>query len=343
MSVKVTILPSGHAYEANPEASILQSALDAGFVLPYGCRNGACGSCKGRLVAGNVDYGNYQPGALSDEERGAGMALFCCARPLTDLTIECREVSTVKEIPVRTLPCRVQKVEQRATDVMVLYLKLPANERLQFLAGQYIDILLKDGRRRSFSLANAPHDDELLQLHVRRVPGGQFTDHVFTTMKERDILRFEGPHGSFYLREESRKPTVLVAGGTGLAPIKAIIDHAIHNKIDRPMTLYWGVRSLGDFYMPELAERWRAQRSDIGFVPVLSEPREEDRWLGRTGLVHRAVMDDLPDLSSFQAYVCGAPGMVDAARCDFTTQCGLPPEEFFADAFSFASDTIFSS
>lgn len=339
MSVKVTILPSGHAYEADPQATVLQSALDAGFVLPYGCRNGACGSCKGRLVAGSVDYGNYQHGALSDEERRAGMALFCCAKPLTDLTIECREVSAVKEIPVRTLPCRVQKVEQRATDVMVLYLKLPANERLQFLAGQYIDILLKDGRRRSFSLANAPHDDELLQLHVRRVPGGQFTDHVFSTMKERDILRFEGPHGSFYLREDSRKPIVFVAGGTGLAPIKAIVDHAIHNNIDRPMTLYWGVRSLVDLYMPELAAHLQAHRSDIRFIPVLSEPSEDDHWHGRTGLVHRAVMDDLPDLSAFQAYVCGAPAMVDAARHDFATQCALPPQEFFADAFSFAADS----
>lgn len=340
MALKITILPSGRAYEADPQASILQSALDAGISLPYGCRNGACGSCKGRVLFGSVDYGAYQTGALSDVERESGLALFCCARPLSDITIECREVSALKDIPVRTLPCRVQKMERRAADVMVLYLKLPANERLQFLAGQYIDILLKDGRRRSFSLANAPHDDDLLQLHVRHVPGGQFTDHVFHTMKERDILRFEGPHGAFHLREGSNKPIVLVAGGTGLAPIKAVIDHAIHNRIELPMALYWGVRSLADLYMPGLAEAWQARRPDFRFVPVLSEPKDEDCWHGRIGLVHRAAMEDLPDLSGHQAYVCGVPAMVEAAKRDFTTQCGLPPEEFFADAFSFAADVM---
>lgn len=339
MTVQVTIQPSGHAYQADPEETILQSAIDAGFTLPYGCRNGACGSCKGKLLAGEIDYGKYQEGALNAEERRAGYALFCCAKPLGDVTIECREVGAVKDIPVKTLPCRVQKMEKLAPDVMALYLRLPANERLQFLAGQYLEILLKDGRRRSFSMANAPHDDELLQLHVRFVPGGQFSEHVFTNMKERDILRFEGPHGSFFLREESDKPIMFVAGGTGFAPIKAIIEHALHNKIARPMTLYWGARAKVDLYMAGLPEAWHMRNPHLRYVPVLSEAKTEDNWQDRTGLVHQAVLDDYADLSGYQVYVCGAPAMVDAARCDFTTLRNLPVEEFFADSFSFAADS----
>ncbi|MGB0129631.1 MAG: 2Fe-2S iron-sulfur cluster-binding protein, partial [Rhodocyclaceae bacterium] len=187
MTVQITIEPSNHRYQADPEKTILESALDAGFTLPYGCRNGACGSCKGRLIAGEVEHGNYQASALSEEDKEAGLALFCCAKPLGDLVIECHEVGALKDIPIRTMPCRVQKMTRAAPDVMVLQLKLPANERLQFLAGQYIEFLLKEGKRRAFSLANAPHDDESLELHVRLAPGGNFTHHVFNGMKEKDI------------------------------------------------------------------------------------------------------------------------------------------------------------
>jgi CDP-4-dehydro-6-deoxyglucose reductase len=338
MSFRVTIEPSRHSYSADDDVTVLQSALDAGFNLPYGCRNGACGSCKGRLLAGRIDYGNYQDGALSAEEKREGWALFCCARPLSDITIECREVGAVKDIPVKTLPARVQKIERVAADVIVLHLRLPANERLQFLAGQYVDILLKDGRRRSFSLAHAPHDDALLQLHLRHIPGGAFTDHVFGAMKEREILRFEGPHGSFFLREDSRKPIVFVAGGTGFAPIKGMIEHAIHIGIDRPMLLYRGARRPADLYLDELPQRWARERPNFRYLPVISDALPEDDWKGRTGLVHRAVLADLPDLSGHQAYVCGAPAMVDAARADFASVCRLPADEFFADSFTYAAD-----
>ena len=343
MPFQITIEPSGHAYAAVPEQTILQSALDAGFILPYGCRNGACGSCKGKVVAGQIEQRSYQQGVLTDEEREAGFALFCCATPLSDITIECNELGAIKDIPIKTLPCRVQKMERPAPDVMILHLRLPANERLQFLAGQYLDILMKNGRRRSFSFANAPHDDELLQLHVRFVPGGHFTEHAFTHMKERDILRFQGPHGAFFLREESSKPILFVAGGTGFAPIKAMIEHALHNKSSRPMTLYWGARSRVDLYMPGLPEVWQTLTPNFCYVPVLSEPRRDDDWQGRTGLVHEAVMQDHSDLSHYQVYVCGAPAMVDAAKRDFTTMRGLSQEEFFSDSFSFASDSIGTS
>jgi CDP-4-dehydro-6-deoxyglucose reductase len=330
---KVTVQPSGHTFEVREGESVLTAALRQDLVLPYGCRNGACGSCKGRILEGRVDYGVHQRKALTDEEKIQGKALFCQARPLTDLVIEARTIGAAKDIQVRTLPCRVQKLERLAEDVMVLYLRLPANERLQFLAGQYLEFLLKDGSRRSFSMGNAPHDDELIQLHVRRVAGGQFTDHVFNKMKERDILRFEGPLGTFFLREDSHKPIVFVASGTGFAPIKSIIEHALRRNIARSMTLYWGGRRPRDLYMDALARQW-----PITYVPVISEALPEDRWTGRTGFVHRAVMEDFPDLSACQVYACGVPVMVDAARRDFVQQCRLPEEEFYADSFTTQAD-----
>ena len=338
MTHQVTIRNTGHQFPAQEGASILQAALDAGLVLPYGCRDGACGSCKGKLIEGRIDYGHYSEKVLTTAEREQGFALFCQARPLSDVVIEAREVRKAGDIQVRKLPARVQKLERAADDVMIVYLKLPANERLQFIPGQYIDILLKDGTRRSFSMANAPHDDEFLQLHIRHVPGGAFTDHVFKAMKERDILRFEGPFGTFFLREESEKPIVLVASGTGFAPIKAVIEAAFRRGVTRPMTLYWGARRPKDLYLNELAERWAAEHPGFKYVPVISDALPEDAWEGRTGFVHRAVMQDLPDLSAYQVYACGEPVLVDSARRDFTTQCRLPENDFYADSFTTAAD-----
>jgi CDP-4-dehydro-6-deoxyglucose reductase len=333
----VTIQPSGHQFQVEDGEAVLAAALRQGFMLPYGCKNGACGSCKGKILSGTVDYGVYQHKALPDEDKAQGKALFCQAKPLTDLVIEARTISAAKDIPVKTLPCRVQKMERVTQDVMLLGLKLPANERLQFLPGQYLEFLLKDGSRRSFSMGNAPHDDELIQLHVRHVPGGQFTDHVFGKMKERDILRFEGPHGTFFLREDSAKPIVLVASGTGFAPIKSIIEHALKNAFSRPMTLYWGGRRPQDLYMHALAEGWATQ-GKLTYVPVISHGLPEDAWSGHTGFVHRAVMQDFPDLSMHQVYACGVPIMVDSARRDFIAQCRLPEDEFYADSFTTQAD-----
>ncbi len=337
MSFQITVQPSGHVFKAEPDETILDAALREGVVLPYGCRNGACGSCKGRLLDGAVTYiRDYQQSALSEAEKQIGMALFCSARPQSDLVIESREISAVRDIPIKKLPCRVQKLELLAHDVMAIYLKLPAAERLLFLAGQYIDIL-KDGKRRSFSMANAPHDDEFLQLHVRNIIGGAFTEYAFNKMKVRDILRFEGPYGTFFLRENSDKPIVLVASGTGFAPIKAIVEHAFHVGATRPMIMYWGARTRADLYSPELPAQWQAQHASFRYVPVLSEPLPADNWRGRTGLVHQAVLDDFSDLSAHQVYACGAPVMVEAAHRDFTALRGLPDDEFFSDAFTFAA------
>ena len=337
MSYQVTVQPSGRQFVAEADETILDAALRQGLTMPYGCKDGACGACKGHVQSGRVDHGKAQAHALKDDEKAAGMALYCCAKAQSDLIIECRQITSGSQIPVKTLPSRIERLERLAPDVIELHLRLPASERLQFLAGQYIDILLKDGKKRSFSLANAPHDDALLQLHIRHVPGGLFTEQVFSTLKVRDILRFNGPHGSFYLREDSAKPMILLAGGTGFAPIKAIVEHAMAENCRRPMVIYWGAKARVDLYQSALPEAWAAQHANIRYVPVLSEPAADDAWTGRTGLVHQAVLADFADLSGHQVYACGSPAMIDAAKRDFMAQ-GLPEEEFFADAFSFASN-----
>jgi len=338
---RVTLQPSGLQFDVEEGESVLGAALRQGYVLPYGCKNGACGSCKGKLLEGTLDYGVYQKKALPDEEKAQGKALFCQAKPLTDIVIEARTLGAAKDIQIKTLPCRVQKMERLADDVMALHVKLPANERLQFLAGQYIEFLLKGGARRSFSIANPPHADDLIELHVRHVAGGQFTDHVFGKMKERDILRFEGPLGTFFLREDSDRPVVLVASGTGFAPIKALVENAFHKGVTRPMVLYWGGRRPKDLYMDALARSWAAEHAaQFKYVPVISDALPEDGWTGRTGFVHRAVMEDFPDLSAHQAYACGVPIMVDSARRDFVQKCKLPELEFFADSFTTQADLV---
>ena len=337
MSHQISITPSGHNFVAESDETILEAALRQGLTMPYGCRDGACGACKGKVLSGTVDHGNAQAHALSDAEKADGIALFCCAKAQSDLKLECKQVSLATDIPVKTLPSRIEKMERLAPDVIDMHLRLPANERLQFLAGQYIDILLKDGKKRSFSLANAPHDDALLQLHIRHVPGGLFTDQVFSTMKVRDILRFNGPHGSFYLREDSKKPMIFLAGGTGFAPIKGLVEHAIAEKCTRPIYIYWGAKARVDLYMPDLPEQWAAAHANIEFVPVLSEPASDDAWAGRTGFVHQSVTVDHQNLADFQVYACGSPVMIDAAKRDFIA-AGLPEEEFFADPFTFSTN-----
>jgi CDP-4-dehydro-6-deoxyglucose reductase len=339
----VTLQPSGHQFQVEEGEAVLAAALRQGFVLPYGCKNGACGSCKGKILSGSVNYGVYQHKALTDDEKAQGKALFCQAKPLSDLVLEARTIGAAKDIQIKKLPCRVQKMERLADDVMVLHLKLPANEKLIFLAGQYIEFLLKDGGRRSFSMANPPHDANLIQLHVRHVAGGQFTDHVFSTMKERDILRCEGPMGTFFLREDSDKPLVFVASGTGFAPIKAVIEHMFHKGIARPMTLYWGGRRPKDLYMNALATAWAAAHAGFKYVPVISDALPEDNWSGRAGFVHRAVMRDFPDLSGHQVYACGVPVMVDSAKRDFIEHCRLSEDEFYADIFTTQADAAATS
>ncbi len=334
MTHQVTIRPTNQIIQVNDDETVLAAAMRQGITIPYGCRNGACGSCKGKLVQGEIDYGKYAAHILPDYEKRAGFALFCQAKPHSDLIIEARVINVPGQPEMKKLPCRVQKIERPAEDVAILTLSLPANERLNFLAGQYLEIIMRDGKRRAYSMANPPHGDSAVELHIRAMPGGVFTDYAFNRVKDKDILRFEGPMGTFFLREDSDKPLILLASGTGFAPIKSLIEEAFHNGIQRQMVLYWGGRKRADLYRMELAQQWQAKHENFSFIPVLSEAPDSDQWQGRTGFVHRAVMQDFPDLSGYQVYACGAPVMVDAAKKDFSGKCQLPEDEFFCDSFT---------
>jgi len=334
MSFKVRTEPGGHTFEVATDEGLLAAALHQGIGLPYGCRNGQCGSCAAQLLQGEVAYPDGVPEALRD--RSADTCITCQAVPRSDLIIRVQEVATAAGVEVRTLPCRVAAKQQLNHDVIRLYLKLPDNQRLQFFAGQYLDFILRDGRKRAFSIANAPHDDALIELHIRHVPGGEFTDYVFESMQEKSILRIQAPLGTFTLREDSQRPLIFVGGGTGFAPIKGIIEHAFHIGIERPMHLYWGVRARRDLYLPDLPEQWAQEYPNLTYVPVLSEPDAD--WTGRTGFVHEAVVADHPDMSGFDVYLSGPPIMVDAGRTAFGAR-GLTMDHMFSDAFEYAADS----
>ncbi len=340
MTFQVTVEPSGRQFPCDDDETVLEAALRAGIGLPYGCKNGACGSCKGKLLGGSVVHRGHQQRALSAAEEAQGLSLFCCAQPRSDITIEAREVAGATDFPVKKMPARVIALEHLAPDVIAMTLQLPANEKLAYRAGQYIEFILKDGQRRSYSLANAPHIDAPLTLHIRHLPGGLFTDQVFGTLKARDIVRIEGPQGTFFMREDSDKPMLLLASGTGFAPLKAIVEHALHGQSQRPMVLYWGGRRPPDLYMLDWCEQTARAHPQFRYVPVVSDALAEDGWSGRSGLVHRAAMSDLPDMHNYQVYACGAPPMVEAAKTEFVARCGLPADEFFADAFTSAKDLL---
>ena len=337
MTFQITVQPSGHQFSCDEDETVLAAAMRAGVGLPYGCKNGACSSCKGKVISGNVTHKAHQSRALTPEEAAAGMSLFCCATPHADLVIEAREVAGSGDYPIKKMPSRVATIEKVAPDVVVISLQLPANENLQYRAGQYIEFLLRDGKRRSYSMATAP-DNGPITLHIRHMAGGLFTEQVFSTMKERDILRFEGPLGTFFVRDDSDKPMVLLASGTGFAPIKAIVEHLVQTGSTRAMTLYWGGRRPQDLYMDALCREWAAKLPNFQYVPVVSNAEAEDNWSGRSGFVHQAVMADLPDLSGYQVYSCGAPIMVETAKRDFVALCKLPEDEFYADAFTTEAD-----
>lgn len=338
MSHKILIQSKQQTFSVGNKETILEAALKQHVNLPYGCRNGACGSCKAHLIEGKFKYGNTPITGLTKEEEEAGYILLCQALPQSDLVIEARTINSIADIPVRKLPCRVTRIEKLNHDVMRLFLKLPATERIQFLAGQYIDILMQGGKRRSFSLANAPHDDEYLELHVRHYNGGLFSEFAFNKLHEKSLLRIEGPLGTFFLREESDRPIIMVAGGTGFAPVKSIVEHAINKGISRPIYLYWGARSRRDLYLNELAELWARELEDFHYIPVLSEPLDSDKWNGKTGFVHQIVLEDFTDLSVYEVYTCGPPPLVHAVRDTFTER-GLSEEYIYSDSFEIAPKT----
>jgi CDP-4-dehydro-6-deoxyglucose reductase len=337
-SFQVTVQPSGRAFGVNADEAILAAAIRQGIGMPYGCKDGACGSCKCRKLEGIVVHGTHQRKALSEEDEAAGFILTCCGVPRSDVVLESRQVTDESAFPVRKMPSRVLSLEKKSHDVMVIRLQLPASDALRYHAGQYIEFILQGGARRSYSMANAPHNGPGVELHIRHMPGGMFTEHVFTAMKEREILRIEGPYGSFYLREDSDKPMILLASGTGFAPIKAVIEHMQFKGIDREAVLYWGGRRPADLYLDDWVQAKLAEMPKLRYVPVISNALPEDNWTGRTGFVHKAVLEDFPDLSGRQVYACGAPIVVDSARAEYAAKAGLPAEDFFADSFTSEAD-----
>ncbi len=335
MTFEVTIESSGHRFAVEAGETLLDAALRQGVGLPYGCRNGACGSCVATLLSGEVDYPDGEPEAGLEP----GQVALCLAHARSDLHLKVREISADADVVIKTLPCRAEHLERLSHDVMQVLLKLPDAERMQFLAGQYIEFILKDGRRRAFSIANAPHQDEYLELHIRHVPGGSFTGHVFDEMKDRALLRIEGPLGSFYLREDSERPILMMAGGTGVAPLKGMIDHAQYIGFDRPMHLFWGVNAKRDLYLHDEPQRWMKNNDRFRYTPVLSDPQDEDHWEGRTGLVMEALLETYPDLGAYDIYMSGPPAMIEAAMPVFA-QHGADLDHMYSDAFEFAQDVL---
>jgi CDP-4-dehydro-6-deoxyglucose reductase len=354
MSFTVSVRPSGRQFTTEPNENVLDAALRAGVGLPFGCKDGACGSCKAKVLSGELEQGLHAAPALSHEEHVAGLALLCCAQARSDLVVEVREIAGYGEFPPRKMPCRITHLERVAPDVVIVTLQLPASEHLKYRAGQFLEFTLGNGARRCYSIATAPHADEPISIHIRHMPGGVFTDALFGAaakpIKERDILRLEGPLGTFFLRADSERPIVLLASGTGFAPIKAIAETIFHLRLNhddpgrsqraRSVLLYWGARARRDLYMDEVPMQWASEQPNFRYIPVLSDALPEDAWTGRTGFVHHAVMQDLPDLAQYEVYACGAPMMVEAARRDFVAQRGLPDEQFVADAFTSKADMI---
>jgi CDP-4-dehydro-6-deoxyglucose reductase len=345
MTHTITVQPSGRSFEAEPHESMLAAGIRQGIGLPYGCKEGACGSCKCRKISGTVRHGPHQEKALSAQEEADGYVLTCVGVAQTDVVLESRQVTHAGAFPIKKMPARVALLEKLSHDVMRVRLQLPANDLIQYHPGQYVEFLLKDGVRRSYSMANAPHTliengAPLIDLHIRHMPGGIFTDHVFGAMKEKEILRIEGPYGSFHLRDDSPKPMILLAAGTGFAPIKAIIEHMQFMGITRDAVLYWGGRRPQDLYLDGWIRDRLAEMPHLKYVPVVSDALPEDGWTGRTGFVHLAVLQDFADLSSHQVYACGSPIVVESARKDYVDQAGLPEEEFYADSFTSEADKV---
>ncbi len=329
---KIENQATGKVFRTNGDSAILDDALIHGVNFPYGCQKGFCGKCKATIIEGEVTYEGDVPNGITPEEVADGMALLCQCHAKSDVALVVDELDSVADIEIRTLPCKVQSIKHLNHDVTQIFLKIPNAESLQYLAGQYIDLHHPDFEPRAFSIAHAPSNDGLIELHVRLIEGGKFTNFIFNQLKEKSLLQLEGPKGDFFFREESKKPVILMAGGTGFAPVKSIVEHAIATKLNREIYLYWGVRDALDLYM-DLPQQWADEYDNIHFVPILSQPNE--KWQGRKGLVHEGILEDFEDLTGYEVYACGPPEMVKSAAKSFVEQ-GMIQDNFFSDAFVFA-------
>jgi len=336
MSFIVQLTEQDITFRIEKDETVLEAALRQGHNLPYGCRNGACGTCKAHVISGNVTYTDDLPEGLSEKEHQQGFALLCQAKVSGDLSIKTHTVEVSADIKLKQFPCRVTTCEKLNDDVIRLILELPKTERLQFLAGKYIDILMKDGKRRSFSLANPPHEDQKLELHIRYYEGGLFSEYAFKDLKNNALLRIEGPLGQFTLHESDR-PIIMIAGGTGFAPVKSLVEHSLEKNDTRPIHIYWGARTKTDLYFDVIAKQWSIDHKHIEYIPVLSDAENLNGWKGKTGFVHEAVLEDHADLSEHDIYACGPPPMINAVVESFPEQ-GLDKKRLFSDSFEFAAN-----
>ena len=338
MTYRVTIQPAGHQFWAEANETILDAGLRQGVMLPYGCRGGVCGACAATVLSGQVHYPFGEPQGLAPYEEERGKTFLCMAAASGDVVLDAPRVGAEPDIEIKALPVRVERLRKLAADVMEMTLKLPASEHLRFRAGQYLDVLLKNGKRRAFSIASAPSQDQLFELHNRHVPNGEFTGFVFNDMKEKALLRIEAPLGDFYIRDAER-PLILVGGGTGFAPLQSMLLQLMGAGLSKPVYLYWGVRAKADLYMDSVVRSWVARHPQLTYVPVLSEAHADDAWQGREGWVHAAVAADFPDLSGYDVYMSGPPPMIVAGRQAFLAQ-GLPDTQLYSDAFEYGQDTL---
>jgi NAD(P)H-flavin reductase/ferredoxin len=336
MTYAIRIDGTDITFAAEAGQTVLDAAAKHGIELPYSCRKGACGNCKGRLLQGDLvagtGAGGHALGIDAPDEH-----LLCRAQPASDLLIAPKSWRRIDPSARKTLTATVLRNQLAASDVSILHLRFPAGVRARFAAGQYLEILAPDGRRRAFSMANAPHDNDGVQLHIRHLPGGTFTSTVVPALAKGDKLQVELPFGDFYLREDSDRPLLFIAGGTGFAPVKSIIDHLIKRGIARPMTLFWGARNPQGLYAAQTIEKWRQQCPALRYEPVISDPVPVSAWNGRRALVHEAVLESFDSVENFDVYACGAPIMVQAARTALEDRRGLPANQFFSDAFAVES------
>jgi len=337
MPYTVNLANEDVSFFCEEDQTILEAALKNDILISYGCRNGQCGSCKGELISGQIDYPEGQPDAIAQDEIDHGIAVFCKAVPKSNVHIKVNVLEPEPDITVKTLPAKVKQIDYLSDDVIRLMLKLPAVEPFIFKAGQWVYFVLKDGRKRAFSIANSPNDKNEIELQIRHAIGGVFTDFVFNQLKVNALLRIEGPHGTFFY-QQTKRPVLLVAGGTGFAPLKGIFEEISRAGFTQPIHLFWGSRAKKDLYQESMVEQW-VKDHGIKYTPVLSDAKPDDNWQGETGFVHQAVIKAYPDLTAYAVYMAGPPQMIESCRDSFIA-AGLDSQELHYDSFDYSTDAL---